>query len=178
MEGPLWGGESTEDSNREVMHAAVAAVARVFRWLRLADLVRRSVCAQLAQEPRSRKAPVPGDGIRSHVQHASRLFDGQAGKKPQLDDVRFPDIEGRELVERAVEGHDIDERRVTRDDGRVQDTDSAPAPRFTVALVRTRLTSTRRIGRAAVARKWFRSRQSTLFAPARRTNASCTSAVG
>jgi hypothetical protein len=71
--------------------------AGLFRssWVRLPEL---------AEEPGLCRFPVPHDRLRRHVQYIRCLFDAEAAKEPQLDDLAHTGVERRQRAQRITEG--------------------------------------------------------------------------
>ena len=77
-------------------HARDDGSAALFRssWLRLPEL---------AEEPGLGRFPVPDDGFRRYVQDVRRLFDAEAAKEPQLDDLAHTGVEHRQRAQCITE---------------------------------------------------------------------------
>ena len=67
----------------------------------------RSVAPKLAEEPGAGKRPVAHHRLARHPQDFGGLFDAQASKEPEFDDLAAAGIEFRKSLQRFVERDQI-----------------------------------------------------------------------
>ena len=112
---------------------------------------------ELSTQPEFRHRPVAFDRADGHAKGLGCFLDAQAPEVAHFHHLAFSRIDRRQSVERVIEGEHVGRRPAvpTRSSSNV--TCCAPAPRFWYPRARAQSTSTRRITREDMAKKWARS---------------------
>jgi hypothetical protein len=74
----------------------------------------------LPDQPRLGHIPVPFDGRGRNVQHCRNLFRCQPAEKAQFDDTSLLLVETREIVQRVIQGNQVDTPRLRQHDRSVE----------------------------------------------------------